>query len=63
MVETDIKHRSFYVKEELLSMPSYLKECQSEKLKRKKLGSADDTSSKKLDSGIDKVHLLCLKAL
>lgn len=56
MVETDIKHRCFYVEEELLSMPSFPEECQKVKLKRKKSQSADGTSSKKLDSGIDKVY-------
>ena len=49
--------------EELLSMPSYPEKRQSAKLKRKKSGSADGTSSKKFDSGIDKVHLSCLKTL
>lgn len=57
MVETDIKHRCFYVEEELLPMPSHPEECQRVKLKRKKSGYADGTSSKKSDSGIDKVHL------
>ena len=60
MVETDIKHRCFYVEEELLSMPSYPKERQRAKLKRKKSGSADGTSSKKLDSRIDKVATLIM---
>ena len=60
MVETDIKHQCFYVEEELLSMPSYPKERQRAKLKRKKSGSADGTSSKKLDSRIDKVATLIM---
>ena len=62
MVETDIQHRCFYVEEELLSIPSYPKERQREELKRKKSRSPNSTSSKKLDSGIDKVRLSYLKA-
>ena len=60
MVETDIKHRCFYVEEELLAMSSHPEECQRVKLKRKKSGSADGASSRKLDSGTDKVAIVII---